>query len=120
MEMLILFLKDYITDVAVTHNQELAVATLKGLNFYNSVTDNFVRFENSIQASEHAASCNFVHCLFVDRTILWIGTEIGGMGTMESRNLKLRLYTNNRYDESSLSDNPVSSIFEDSYEKIFG
>jgi len=111
--------QDYITDVAVTRNQELVVATLKGLNFYNPVTDNFVRFENSIQASEHAASCNFVHCLFVDRTILWIGTEIGGMGKMESRNLKLRLYTNNRYDESSLSDNPVSSIFEDSYRNLW-
>jgi len=111
--------QDYITDIAVTHNQELVVATLKGLNFYNSATDDFIRFENTIQAPEHAANCNFVHCLFVDGAILWIGTEIGGMAKMESRSLKLSLYTNNRYVESSLSSNPVSCIFEDSYENLW-
>ena len=41
------------------------------------------------------------------------------MNKMESRNLKLRLYTNNRYDISSLAENPVNSIFEDSYGNIW-
>lgn len=111
--------QDYITDVAVTHNQELVVSTLKGLNFYNAVTDDFVQLENSSYDSKRMISCNFIHCLFVDGSILWLGTEIGGMDKMESRSLKLRLYTNNRYEAGSLSDNPVNSIFEDSYRNLW-
>ncbi|WP_321518193.1 two-component regulator propeller domain-containing protein [uncultured Bacteroides sp.] len=111
--------QDYITDVAVTHNQELVVSTLKGLNFYNAVTDDFVQLENSSYDSKRMISCNFIHCLFVDGSILWLGTEIGGMDKMESRSLKLRLYTNNRYEVGSLSDNPVNSIFEDSYGNLW-
>jgi ligand-binding sensor domain-containing protein len=33
--------------------------------------------------------------------------------------LKLRLYTNNRYDPNSLAENPVNSIFEDSYGNLW-
>ncbi len=110
--------QNYITDLAITQNQELVVATLKGLNFYNPATDDFVRLEKSVYTSEYLRS-SFINCLLVDGPILWIGTEISGMDKMESRNLKLRLYTNNRYDPNSLAENPVNSIFEDSYGNLW-
>jgi Xaa-Pro aminopeptidase len=88
--------QNYITDLAITQNQELVVATLKGLNFYNPATDDFVRLEKSVYTSEYLNRSSFINCLLVDGPILWIGTEISGMDKMESRNLKLRLYTNNR------------------------
>ncbi|MEA4885568.1 MAG: two-component regulator propeller domain-containing protein [Bacteroides graminisolvens] len=111
--------QNYITDLAITQNQELVVATLKGLNFYNPATDDFVRLEKSVYTSEYLNRSSFINCLLVDGPILWIGTEISGMDKMESRNLKLRLYTNNRYDPNSLAENPVNSIFEDSYGNLW-
>lgn len=106
--------QSYISDLAVSHNHELVVATQKGLNFYDPAIDGFVRMEQSWQTSKRIINCNFVNCLYSDGAVMWIGTEIGGLDKMSSRSLKTQIFTYNIKDNMSLSDNPVNSIFEDS------
>lgn len=105
---------NHITDLAITQNQELIVATSKGLNFYDVLSDDFVRLSYIGNTSVRTISSNFISCLYSDGSVVWIGTELSGLDKMATRRLKARIYTNNRDDEGSLSDNPVNSIFEDS------
>ncbi len=108
-----------ITALAVTQRHELVVATTKGLNFYNPSTDNFIRMVSSRETLESVISCNLIRCLYADNSMLWIGTEIGGIDKMESRNLSLRIFTNERGVATSLPDNPVNCIYEDSHYNLW-
>lgn len=108
-----------ITALAITNNKELVIATTKGLNFYNPSADSFVRMVSTRETMERVISCNLIHCMYSDGSILWIGTEIGGVDKMESRNLSIRLFTNERGQSTSLPDNPVDCIFEDSRKNLW-
>lgn len=105
---------DHITDFAITKNQELIIATRKGLNFYDPSFDGFVRLGYIGNTSERTISSNFINCLYSDGSVVWIGTELSGLDKMATRRLKARIYTNSGDDAGSLSDNPVNSIYEDS------
>ena len=108
-----------ITALAVTQRHELVVATTKGLNFYNPATDGFVRIVSSRETMENVISCNLIKCLYADKSMLWIGTEIGGIDKMESRDLSVRIFTNERGQAASLPDNPVNCIYEDSRHNLW-
>ncbi len=108
-----------ITALAVTQNRELVISTRKGLNFYNPSQDNFVRVVSSRQSLKSVISSNFINCMYVDGSILWIGTEISGVDKMERRNLNLRLFVNQVGVPGSLPDNPVNCIFEDNHRNLW-
>jgi len=107
------------TDIAVTQNHELVVASQQGLNFYDGSDDKFIQVTKTGISSQSNINCNFISCLYSDCSILWVGTEIGGLEKMESRSLKINLYTNDRENPESLSDNPVSCIFEDTFQNLW-
>lgn len=111
--------QSYITDLALTSNHELIIATLKGINFYNPATDDFTRIVQDDDSPHTVLNCNFINCLLTDGNIIWIGTEIGGLNKMEKRDLVLQSYTHNRENPKSLSDNPVNAIFEDRNENLW-
>ncbi|MBP1614189.1 MAG: todS 13 [Bacteroidetes bacterium] len=111
--------QSYITDLALTHKNELVVGTLKGLNFYDPLTDGFVRIIHTGQSSDKTINCNFINCLYSDGNIVWIGTEIGGLNKMINRNLQIQTYIHHPYDQSSLADNPVNAIFEDNRNNLW-
>lgn len=111
--------QSYITDLALTHKKELVVGTLKGLNFYDPITDGFVRIIYTGESSDKTINCNFINCLYSDGNIMWIGTEIGGLNKMVNRNLQMQTYMHHRYDQVSLADNPVNAIFEDDRDNLW-
>ena len=51
----------------------------------------------------------------INRELLWIGTWDGGLNKMDRSTNKFTHYKHNPDDKNSLSDNAISSIFEDSW-----
>lgn len=102
-----------VTDLAETDDKELLVATLKGLNFYNSTTDHFIRINSDEKGMSNTISSDFINCLLTDGALVWIGTEAGGLNRMNRRKLSVHNYVHDNDLPGSISKNPVNAIFED-------
>ncbi len=112
--------QDYVTSLTVTKDKQLFVATLRGANVYNPITDDFDRIAyGSMESGESMLNSNFINCLLSDGDHIWIGTETGGMNKMQPRRLNLRNYANDKETPSSLSPNPVNAIYEDTYGRLW-
>ena len=106
--------QDYITDIELTPEGTLAVSSLKGLNLYNAVTDNFTRIQQKEDTEEPSSlNSNFINCLLADEGMLWIGTEVGGLNKMFSSRLYIKNYLHSHEDPQSLSGNIINAILEE-------
>lgn len=102
--------QNMITALEMTNDGTLVVATLKGFDFLNPKTGYIERISHSLNESE--LNSDFVNCLLIEGKNLWVGTEAGGINKFSQMRLNLRNYSHNN-SPSSLSPNPVNSIFED-------
>lgn len=108
--------QNFITDIAETGEHTMLVATLKGINLYNALTDNFERINKDTGEGEivqNTLNCDFVNCLLTDGDIIWVGTEVGGLNKMSRRMLLVQNYYHIPTIPGSLSQNPVNAIYED-------
>lgn len=114
--------QDYITDLAITHDKRLLISTLRGLNIYNPITDDFERITTNDKSSTHKSSrlnSNFLNCILTDKDIIWIGSETGGINKMTPQRLTVRNYAYTKENPFSLSQNPVNAIYEDKNETLW-
>jgi ligand-binding sensor domain-containing protein/AraC-like DNA-binding protein len=102
-----------ITDLAVTHDHRLLVGTLRGINIYQPISDNFEHLTLSGHTEDKSLNSDFINCLLVDGERLWIGTETGGLNTITPLQLHAHNFTHVPNRPASLSRNPVNAIFED-------
>lgn len=105
--------QNYITDINLAPDGTLVVGTLKGLNLYNAVTDNFTRIQQSELNGGGGLNCNFINCLLSDEEMLWIGTEVGGLNKMFISRLQIQNYLHSAEEAGSLSGNLVNAILEE-------
>jgi signal transduction histidine kinase/ligand-binding sensor domain-containing protein/CheY-like chemotaxis protein/AraC-like DNA-binding protein len=105
--------QSHVTDLAVTEDKQLVISTLRGINIYNPLTDDFESLTLESPAQGSKLNSNFVNCLLIDGDIIWTGTDTGGINKMSPRKLSIRNFIHSKDDLSSLSDNPVNAIFED-------
>jgi signal transduction histidine kinase/ligand-binding sensor domain-containing protein/CheY-like chemotaxis protein/AraC-like DNA-binding protein len=105
--------ESYITGLAVTANNELVISSLKGINFYNPKSDNFVQMESAGEFSGSSINFNLMNCLLADGAILWIGTELNGLIKMVQRNLNIELLTYGLNQAENRGTTPVGCVFED-------
>ena len=110
--------QNFITDISETGEHTMLVATLKGINLYNALTDSFERInkdadEGKGQSAQNTLNCDFVNCLLTDGDITWVGTEIGGLNKMSRRTLFVQNYRHAHTVPGSLSKNPVNAVYED-------
>ena len=110
--------QNFITDIAETGEHTMLIATLKGINLYNALTDKFERInkeagEGEGQSTQNTLNCDFVNCLLTDGDIIWVGTEVGGLNKMSRRMLFVQNYYHTHTIPGSLSPNPVNAIYED-------
>ena len=105
--------QNYISDMAVTTDKQLIVTTLRGANIYNPITDTFEHLNQENNDNTTRMNSNFVNCVFVDKNIVWFGTETGGLNKLTPRRLSLRNYVYDKDDLNSISRNPVNAIYED-------
>jgi len=104
--------QNYLTSLAVTNDKQLIAGTLRGINIYNPITDNFERITHS-STNNSQLNSNFINCIKIDGKHIWFGTESGGINKLTPKRLPIRNYRHDKEDPSSLSYNPVNAIYED-------
>ena len=107
-----------ITDIAELPSGEIVVATLKGINIYNTIHDSFERVISENHISPKSISCNFVNSLFNTGQHLWLGTDISGIDVLTQNNITVVDYVHGSY-AGSLSPNPVNAIVEDNEQGLW-
>lgn len=106
--------QNFITDLDITSDKRLIATTLRGINIYNPINDNFERVGDMPQSDPRAVfNNNFINCVEVDSDRIWFGTEGGGLNKFVPRNIYITDIFHDPNRASSLSDNPVNSIYED-------
>ncbi len=112
--------QNFLTALAVSKDKQLLVATLRGVNIYNPITDSFERLTHEKSyTGRNTLNSNFVNCILVDDEHIWFGTETGGINKLTPRRLSVRNFLHNRENPASLSPNPVNAIYEDRYGNLW-
>lgn len=112
--------QNLISDLAVSKDGVLIVATLKGLNFYDPITDSFRHIRQSSQETENnGLNCDFVNTILCDGKILWIGTERGGLNKMIKPMLSVKNYQHSPNSKTTISNGCVNSVFMDKNETLW-
>ena len=109
--------QNYLTDLSITNDKQLIIATLRGVNIYNPMTDDFecIASGDLQYGSSNLLNSNFINCILSEEDHIWFGTETGGINMLSPRRLSIRNYLHNKENPSSLSYNPVNAIYEDKY-----
>jgi len=114
-----------ITALRVDSDGDLWIGTHGGLNRYDRKTDTFHRYRHN-SLDSNSLSCDQVRYIYEDRArSLWIGTgspfmnddtgpNEGGLNRLDKKTGQFTRYLNNPIDSTSLIDNRVGAIFEDS------
>lgn len=106
--------QNFLTNMAITGDKQLIVSSLKGLNIYNPIKDNFERIEDRFSNTGiNLLNSNFINCITVDGSLIWIGTETGGINKLTTKRLSIQNYANDKENPHTLSHNPVNAIYED-------
>jgi len=89
-----------------------------GLNYFDALSKTFLHYP--FRAGQDTLSYHNIHALYKDRSgNIWIGMYTGGLNIYNPRTGKVRRYTNQPADRTSLSDNSVYSIDEDRQGRIW-
>lgn len=111
--------QNHISDLCVTDSKQILIATLNGINVYNSDSDSFTRILKEDHSSSTTLSSNFINCLLSAGDDVWVGTATGGVNLLSPKSTYVINYSNVQGDTFSLSDNPVNAILEDEDETIW-
>lgn len=106
--------QNYLTNLAVTYDKQLMIASLRGINIYNPIKDNFERISDRFtDTGTGLLNSNFINCIAVEGQHIWIGTESGGINKLASKRLAVQNYRHDAENPLTLSHNPVNAIYED-------
>ena len=98
---------EFLSSLALMPDNTLLVGSLNGVNIYDDKTDCFSVWNSS---SDTPLKSDFVHCLLVDKGLIYIGTESGGVVRLSPRQLLLKNHVHTQ-NPVSLSPNPVNAMF---------
>lgn len=98
---------EFLSRLALMPDNTLLVGSLCGVNIYDDKTESFTAWT---QASNPPLKNDFVHNLWVDKGLIYIGTEAGGVVRLVPRQLLLQNSVHSA-DPGSLSPNPVNAMY---------
>ena len=98
---------EFLSSLALMPDNTLLVGSLRGVNVYDDLTDGFSVWNT---ASQPPLKSDFVHCLLVDKGLIWVGTESGGIAKLVPRQLLLQNYVHTE-SPASISANPVNAMY---------
>ena len=98
---------EFLSRLALMPDNTLLVGSLCGVNIYDDQTDTFIAWT---QTSTPPLKNDFVHNLWVDNGLIYIGTEAGGVVRLVPRQLLLQNSVHTA-DPESLSPNPVNAMY---------
>lgn len=104
--------QDRITDIVETAAHNIVISTLRGLNIYNPISDNFEQITQETELGLKKLPSNFINCMLPDDDMLWVGTEVCGAMLMIPNELSVKNYTHTDR-ATSIAPNPVNAIIED-------
>lgn len=99
---------NYVSCVALSPEGNLLAGTLKGINLYNKATDSFERLD--AHSLINPLNCDFVNCLYSDKTGIWVGTEICGINHLKNQRLRMKNLVHDA-TPGSLSEGPVNAVY---------
>ncbi|WP_276500883.1 sensor histidine kinase [Terrimonas pollutisoli] len=117
---------DTVITILEDHEGFLWIGTAEGLNRLDKRTEKFTRFQYQPHDPE-SLSNNSVNVIYEDKQgVLWIGTgdnfaknniisKEGGLNRMDKKTGRFKRFLYDPEDSSSLIDNRVGAIFEDSH-----
>jgi len=106
----------YISDLLYSNDGYLWIATSRGLNRFNPITNNFTFFNHSY-SDTNSISNDIIIVLFVDRkNNLWVGTDKGLNKYVKEENRFIRYFFG---DDNEINANTFFSIAEDHTGKIW-
>lgn len=106
--------QNFLTCLAITNDKQLLVASLKGINIYNPIKDNFERISDQVSnTGSKLLNSNFINCITVEGKHIWVGTESGGINKITAKRLSLQNYQYDNKNPQTISHNPVNAIYED-------
>jgi len=98
---------EFLSRLALMPDNTLLVGSLCGVNIYHDKTDTFTAWT---QASNPPLKNDFVHNLWIDNGLIYIGTEAGGVVRLVPRQLLLQNSVHTT-DPGSLSPNAVNAMY---------
>ena len=98
---------EFLSSLALTSDNRLLVGSLCGVNVYDDATDSFSVWNT---ASNPPLKSDFVHCLLMEKGLIWVGTESGGIAKLVPRQLLLQNYVHTS-SPASISPNPVNAMY---------
>ena len=99
---------NFITSLEQWNDGELLVGTLLGIHIYNG-RGGFMKWNTSSQVNP--LNSDFVHCMYANHGLLWIGTDNAGIMRMIPRQLSLRNFLHDDSNPASLSAGCVNSMY---------
>ena len=106
--------QNFLTCLAVTNDKQLLIASLKGINVYNPIKDNFERInDQASNTGSRLLNSNFINCITVEGNHIWVGTESGGINKISVKRLSVQNYLHDNKNPQTISHNPVNTIYED-------
>jgi len=111
--------QNFITGLAVTEDKQLVAASLKGMNVYDPIDDNFERIGSSSTSGQPLLSSEFINCIRVYGSQIWVGTESAGLSIILPKQLSIENISNSKGQANSIAPNPVNAIYEDSYGRLW-
>ena len=98
---------DFLSSLALMPDNTLLVGSLSGVNVYDDMSDGFSVWNT---VSRPPLKSDFVHCLLVDKGLIWVGTESGGIAKLVPRQLLLQNFVHTE-SPTSISPNPVNAMY---------
>lgn len=98
---------EFLSSLALMSDNTLLVGSLRGVNVYDDLSDSFSVWNT---VSRPPLKSDFVHCLLVDKGLVWVGTESGGIAKLVPRQMLLQNYVHTE-SPTSISPNPVNAMY---------
>ena len=98
---------EFLSSLALMPDNTMLVGSLGGVNVYDDQSDSFSVWNT---ASRPPLRSDFVHCLLVDKGLIWVGTESGGIAKLVPRQMLLQNYVHTE-SPASISPNPVNAMY---------
>ncbi|KHJ38722.1 sensor histidine kinase TodS [Pedobacter glucosidilyticus] len=99
-------------------NNKLWIATIKGLNIYDPVTNKFQLYQHDSNDSK-SLNQNSVYDIYQDKAgSIWIGTYFGGVNVYDANSTPFKIF-NYKTSSNSVSSNIIRSIVEDSDKNLW-
>lgn len=103
----------YITDIHLTDEGSVIVATLNGLNVYDRSTDTFHFIRRTTERDNSTINSNAINCLYAEGENIWAGTRDEGVDLLYRKRLRIDVWDYIPATSAAQRKVEISAIDED-------